>query len=373
MKALFAASVLAVPQSRASSQQEPTVDEHPVRRPATRASDLAEKEPDGVRDCAARVTGRVVRIDKGASPASAYWFRLFGNALEGGAEGRGETLDFRVKGGVGCFEWALVAPGCEPATGIVDVLGGETGSIGLVRPVPATAILEGRVLDAGGRPVEGATVWLHGPVFRPAFPFDSTAGLEREGRTDPAGRFRFERLRAGDRFVEVQAENLPPIPAVAVRLPARGLRRLQISPSVGAVSLRVRGEWSRPFHLVLTDDGRRIVVDWPIVPPGWSRDPGRMSSGPWLGCGMREFQVIELRPAPGGRGLLPPVDRPWVTRGGEASEVLPGGDGTTVLIREVPASPLWRAEVRRPDARGVEPAEFELVPGGHVVLDVWTE
>ncbi|MCI0586433.1 MAG: carboxypeptidase-like regulatory domain-containing protein [Planctomycetes bacterium] len=355
----------------ASSQQEPTVDEHPRRRPATRAFDPAEKDPDGISDSAARVTGRVVRIDKEAFPASAFWFRLFGNALEGGAEGRGETLDFKVKGGVGRFEWALLAPGWEPATGIVDVLGGETASIGVVRLVPATAILEGCVLDAGGRPVEGATVWLHGLVFRPSFPFGSTAGLEREGRTDPAGRFRFERLRAGDRFVEVQAENLPPIPAVAGdTLSAGGLRRLQISPSVGAVSLRVRGEWSRPFHLVLTDDVRRIVVDWPIVPPGWSRDPGRMRSGPWLGCGMREFQVIELRPAPGGRGLLPPVDRPWVTRGREVAEVQPGGDGATVLIRDVPASPHWRAEVRRPDARGVEPAEFELVPGGHVVLDV---
>jgi hypothetical protein len=373
VKALVAASVLALLHSVASSHRGPAVDERPVRRPATRAPNLPEQEPNGGRVGATRVTGRVVRIERGASPAGAYWLRLFGNALEGGAEGRGETVDFRVKGGVGRFEWALLAAGYEPATGIVDILEGETASIGVVRLVPAAAILEGRVLDAVGRPVEGATVWLHGPAFRPAFPLGSSTGLEREGRTDSAGRYRFERLRAGDRFVEVGAENLPPMPAVAVRLPGRGLRQLQISPSVGEVRLRVRGEWRRPFHLVLTDEGRRIVVDWPIVPPGWSREPGRMSSSPWLGCGMREFQVVELRPAPGGRGLLPPVQRPWVTRGREASEVLSGGDGTTVLIRDVPASPLWRAGVRRPDARGVEPAEFELVPGGHVVLDVWME
>ncbi len=55
------------------------------------------------------------------------------------------------------------------------------------------------------------------------------------------------------------------------------------------------------------------------------------------------------------------------------SDLVPLAGGRTVLVRDVPATANWTAEIRSAVGIRVEPSKFALLPGGHVVLDVREE
>jgi hypothetical protein len=80
--------------------------------------------------------------------------------------------------------------------------------------------------------------------------------------------------------------------------------------------------------------------------------------------------VIALANAKPGDSLLPAAVRPRVVRLGLESDLVPIGDGTALLLRDVPAGTAWSASIRGPSRFRVVAGGFPLLPGGHALLEV---
>ncbi|HET6204074.1 MAG TPA: carboxypeptidase-like regulatory domain-containing protein [Planctomycetota bacterium] len=230
----------------------------------------------------ARIRGKVF-LGEREKVACRVTLCLFGEGL------RGErvvplssgSFDLGVEGDAGRLEWALLADGHDPARGVVEWGAGGAADLGEVILPRGSGVLEGRVTDARGLSVAGATIRLHGRLV-PAPP--RVGEPENSMGTDVAGRFRIERVPAGKGFVEVQASNLPAIPAAPVEMRPWDRRWLELTPLVGSLGLSVRcerGEWDRAFGLGLVDEEQGMHLDWTVRPPreeaSWGLSCGRFA------------------------------------------------------------------------------------------------
>ncbi|MGH7149262.1 MAG: hypothetical protein ACREIU_01120, partial [Planctomycetota bacterium] len=87
-----------------------------------------------------RLSGQVFLPDRDMPLEGGYTLTLLGEGLRGES---GDPLDLDVEGGTGRFEWSIVAPGHDPARGVVALRDGETATIGVVRLLRGRAVLEG--------------------------------------------------------------------------------------------------------------------------------------------------------------------------------------------------------------------------------------
>jgi protocatechuate 3,4-dioxygenase beta subunit len=141
--------------------------------------------------------------------------------LHGTTGGDGIVRFFTVPAGT----WCLVASKTGSVReGWVDphggrgelVIRGDEGNVDLVLRLARGLSLSGRVLDATGQPVAGATVVTGFPVlWNPPALFSRT-------RTDAEGRFTFDDLRAGEMILLVSRDGISLTHGPRVRLPLSG-------------------------------------------------------------------------------------------------------------------------------------------------------
>lgn len=124
---------------------------------------------------------------------------------------------------------------------------GETVDVGDVR-LGAPHVLAGRLVDAAGRGIEGATVELQGPGERSDW--DSTlSGLRVFRRTDDLGRFRFGDLPPGSYVLQEYAFDGPTV-ETPVSVPEQG----------DVTEIVVQGAPSRVLTVRVRDESGRAVV-----------------------------------------------------------------------------------------------------------------
>jgi hypothetical protein len=260
-------SLLAAFALPASSRAQEAPGDPPPARIAVGPPIESEARGTGV-PAAARLRGTVL-FDHTDARVPGFFLRLFGRGLRAERWTPGDAGGFEVSiaGGTGRFEWAVVAPGYDPVRGMVDLRGGESATVGVVRLVRGSAVLEGRVTDLLGRPVAGARAVLHGEIV-PAPEFGTRNGRDQ---TDESGTFRIQGVPAGSGFLELVAPGLPPVAAVPVETHPGGTYWFDLSPTVGTLTLRLpvpAGEWKEPFWLTLVDETQEVEISWRIRPPG---------------------------------------------------------------------------------------------------------
>lgn len=250
----------------------------PIRTPAVPGG---ERGPQAApRPPSARLAGRVFAGDLDAPLAGEYTLTLFGAGLRGELELGEHPLALEVEGGTGRFDWSIVAPGFDPAWGVVALREGKTATLGDVRLARGSAVLEGLVSGPSGHPAAGAEVSLSDGIR----PWPAKVGEEAgRAKTDERGRFRFDGVAAGTGFVLVRSEELPAMAAVPVGIAPGGRHWIELSPPVGSLLVRVHGKWERPFQLRLDDGELRLATAWTFEPPAWVDDGLDLRSGASVG------------------------------------------------------------------------------------------
>jgi protocatechuate 3,4-dioxygenase beta subunit len=275
-------------------------------------------------------------------------------------------------------------PGVVPVRLLSVYDGGEDAAVGDV-PLTAASTFDGRVVDAGGKPVAGAAVTLQPGQAR--FAADETRGEEIRARSGPDGRFSFERAAASGNRLRVEAEGFacagleglragrqaaPLVLAPATVLSGLVHERDGRTPASGAL---VRFEGASPSRWVEAgEDGRFQLEDAPAGTGRVVADGGTRGRAEATVAGPRKATPLTLVLAPpavvAGRivdaasGAPVPRARVEARAGGGALLARSGVDGRDRIEGLVPG----RYRVSADEPRRVPNARDEvLVEAGRTV------
>jgi len=288
-------------------------------------------------------TGADGRFDLGGLPAGRY------------------DLTARSRG------WApLTVPGLEVPEGSRAT---DLGTLVLAHGVA----LEGAVVDAAGKPVEGAEIRLN-EAGDPAVPRFREESGEPAGLSGGDGFFRIEDLRAGSTVdVSVARSGYAPGSAQGIQIPTEQPLRIVLQ-AVGSLSGRVIDPDGKPIA------GAYVHVE--VRPPGRGSRFRVFSGGPLFDRTDAEgsFRITNVTPGPVSLGARAPG---WQD-GSVADLELRGGEDKRGIEIVLSAAAVLAGRVLSPAGRALPGAEVLLAPGesrstgfhmstsdadGHYVLD----
>lgn len=382
--AALAAVALAVLALRTGAPASPTPEPPRVaaRAPAG-ALDLESPDAGAARAAAAPGAGAGparARSSGGTAAASAERVRVLGSARD--ADGRPLAGLFVRAGGAraacdaaGAFELEADDPGGQVVAddaGWTTVVAGRVPERGREREgvlvVAAPALeLAGRVVDAGGRPVAGASVAAHLPAdfaARFAESFDHSRGLAPSWRaeTDAGGRFALAGVgRVAGLRVVARRDNFLPAD-VAVELAPPGAAQPELVLMLAAPPddpQHVRGvvvdPWGRPVAGALVGMGRASTA---------TGDDGRFALERARARGEREVVAL-ARGYPPARALAP---APEASPAGPFLHLQLTGELQCIagVVTDAEGAPVAGARVWAADARPVAG-----LPGGPGFAEAW--
>jgi hypothetical protein len=251
--------------------------------------------------------------------------------------------------GPGARPLRVEAPGFAPAAELVPTEPGAAVQRVQVR-LSAGAAVSGRVLDPGGRPVEGARVWPRSssqpfPVIDPAF--DAVT-------TDGAGRFVIAALAPGSYQLAASHPAFAATATAPLRIPPGGLENLEIRlPAGGRLAGEVRDAAGAPAAAVQVRVGALSrTLPWNDTREVFTDGAGKFSLS---GLPRRTVQVVALGPRGASRMVsadLSAADTASVTLTLEQTGSLEG------LVVDGKGQPIAEAQV---SARGAPPADQPLL------------